>query len=394
MKIVSDNPNNLLEKLDIAKKQFENAKSRKEKLAIWNYIHELEETIPSVIPGIAFKKMTDKDTKKSKIINKKVDVIEEKIIKNFLLYKDFHKVFLEGIQRKSAHQLRNLDRYLVRQNMNSYSSITDLSEDDYYNILFEFMNKIGLAKYFDKYVRGKRIYSSKLELISGATAVGLYNPISKDSDIVVDRMEYDIFSMNNLAHEFGHIYDMNHFSESIECYNNHTFQTFNDEVVSKTFERLFLDYLIENNILREEAKDILFDIYDCSYQFILTAYIISLIPDEYIIDGSYINMSTTKIYKLVEKYFSRNDPIKRNIHENCNDINIHEKYKYAYGDIFSLIFKEKIKENGYNLDQLDEFFEYRGESFSPKLLEKLDINKNTYVKLYKKDIELLKKPSN
>ena len=278
--------------------------------------------------------------------------------------------------------------------MNEYSEITDLSEDDYYNILFEFMNKIGLAKYFDKYVRGKRIYSSKLELINGASGIGLYNPISKDSDIVIDRMEYDIFSMCSLAHEFGHIYDMNHFSESIECYNNHTFQTFNDEVVSKTFERLFLDYLIENNILSEEAKDILFDFYDCSYQFILTAYILTLIPDKYIIDSSYVNLSPTQIYKLVERYFSRNDPIKRNIHENCKVIKIHETYKYAYGDIFSLIFKDRIKIDGYNLNQLDEFFKYRGEPFSPEILEKLNINKDAYEKKKKKDIELLKKKSN
>ena len=141
----------------------------------------------------------------------------------------------------------------------------------------------------------------------------LYNPITKDSDIVVDRMEYDIFTMCSLTHEFGHIYDMNHFSKGIECYNNHTFQTFNDEAVSKTFERLFLDYLIENNVLKEEARDILFDIYDGNYQFILTSYIISLIPDKYIIDGSYTNLSPTKVYKLVERHFSRNDPIKRNI---------------------------------------------------------------------------------
>lgn len=394
MKIISDNPNNLLEKLDIAKKQFENSKSREEKLALWWYIYHLENIIPSVIPEFSFKKMTDGDTKNSKMVAKKATEIEGRIIKNFLQYKDFHRVFLEGLQRKSAHQLRRLNKYLEDNEMNGYSNITDLIEDEYYNIMFEFMNKIGLAKYFDKYIRGKRIYSSKLELPAGATAVGIYNPISKDSDIALDRMEFDIFSMCSLAHEFGHIYDLNHFNKGIECYNNHSFKSFNDEVVSKTFERLFLDYLIENNILGEEAKDILFDFYDCSYQSILSAYIISLIPDKYIKDGSYTDLSTTQIYKLVEKYFSRNDPIKRNIHENCTKIEIHQTYKYAYGDIFSLIYKERIKADDYSLDQLDEFFEYRGELFSPELLEKLGINKKTYVKLYKKDIELLKKPSN
>ena len=394
MKIISDNPKNLLEKLELAKKQLENTKSREEKLAIWYYIYQLEKIIPCVDPEIVFEEITDKDTKINNIVDKKCDVKAEKMIKNFIIYKDFHKYFLEGIQRKNAHELRSLNRYLENNDMNTYSSITDLSEDDYYNILFEFMNKIGLAKYFDRYIKGKRIYSSEKALVNGASAVLLYNPITKDSDIVVDRMEYDIFTMCSLTHEFGHIYDMNHFSRGIECYNNHTFQTFNDEAVSKTFERLFLDYLIENNVLKEEARDILFDIYDGNYQFILTSYIISLIPDKYIIDGSYTNLSPTKIYKLVERHFSRNDPIKRNINTYGKNINIHEIYKYAYGDILSLVFKGRIKEDNYNLDSLDEFFEYRGEPFSPEILKKLGVNKKAYVKLYKKDIELLKKQSN
>ena len=53
------------------------------------------------------------------------------MIKNFIIYKDFHKCFLEGIQRKNAHELRSLDRYLENNGMNTYSSSTDLSEDDY-----------------------------------------------------------------------------------------------------------------------------------------------------------------------------------------------------------------------------------------------------------------------
>lgn len=394
MKIIADNPNNLLEKLDIAKRQLENAKTREEKLAISNYIMQLQDSIGRIFPEINIPISLDRDTKSTRILDKKLDKAEEKMIKNFLTYKDFHEKFFEALQRKSAHQLRKLDSELKRQDRNYYSTITDLTEDDYYNILFEFMNKIGLAKYFDKYVRCKRIYSSERSLFNGASAEVIFNPITKDSDIVVDRMEYDLFSMYDLAHEFGHIYDMNHFDGGIECYNKHTHQTFNDEAVSKTFERLFLDYLIENKILEDEAKDRLYDTYSGNYEFILSAYIISLIPDIYIRDGSYLNLSLNKVYKLVQRYFSRNDPIKKFINTCCRNLDIQETYKYAYGDVYSLIFKEKIKENDYKLDPLDEFFEYRGELFSPNILNKLDINKKTYVKLYKKDIELLKKPSN
>lgn len=390
--LLNDNPKNLLEKLEIARRQLENAKSREEMLALDNYIYWLQVSIHCILPEWSIDKDVYKDTKDNRMLDRKYDAYKEKMLKNYFEHKEFHERFFEVIRKKTAHELRKLP-------LDDYVSITDLSEEDFYNILFEFMNKIGLSKTFDKFVKNKRIYTTKIEFKRPDEKTGvneasvLYNPISKDSDIVGDRMEYDIVSMYILAHEFGHIYDVNHIKNA-EAYNRQIQESFNDEIISKTFERLFVDFLLENNILYDEAMDQLFDTYSGNYEFILTAYIISLLPDIYLREADpYIKVKPTKIYKLVERYFSRKDPIKR-FTNGMKKIAIQDTYNYAYGDVISMILRERVKEDNYNLDAIDEFIALKEDLFNPDMLEKLKVNPKTYVKLYKKDIELLKKQSN
>lgn len=385
--IKTEDPKKLCEKLEIAKRQLKNAKSREEIMAISNYMYLLDDSIGLVSPSI--ESFTNKneylDTKTNGVMDKKYFTHEGKMMRNYLSQKEFHEKFFERLHKKTSHLIDSIDE-------DDYSGITPLTEEEYYNIFFEFMNKIGLAKYFDKYVRGRRIYKTK-DSYENTLGYTLFNPITKDSDIFIGDLEYDIFSMFTLAHEFGHIYDLNNFNEDVEKYNEYFYQSFNGEAVSKTFERLFLDFLIENNILVSEAKDQMFDMINYNYEYILSSYIISLIPDILLIDNSYLKLSPTKIYKLVERYFTDKRNVRRFINK-CCDLEVKETYMYAYGDVYSLFLKDRIKQDNYSLDSLGEFFEFRSEAFNPSMLDKLNIDPKKYVKLYKKDIDLLKKQSN
>lgn len=385
--IKTEDPKKLCEKLEIAKRQLKNAKSREEIMAISNYMYLLDDSIGLVSPSI--ESFTNKneylDTKTNGVMDKKYFTHEGKMMRNYLSQKEFHEKFFARLHKKTSHLIDSIDE-------DDYSGITPLTEEEYYNIFFEFMNKIGLAKYFDKYVRGRRIYKTK-DSYENTFGYTLFNPITKDSDIFIGDLEYDIFSMFTLAHEFGHIYDLNNFNEDVEKYNEYFYQSFNGEAVSKTFERLFLDFLIENNILVSEAKDQMFDMINYNYEYILSSYIISLIPDILLIDNSYLKLSPTKIYKLVERYFTDKRNVRRFINK-CCDLEVKETYMYAYGDVYSLFLKDRIKQDNYSLDSLGEFFEFRSDTFNPSMLDKLNIDPKKYVKLYKKDIDLLKKQSN
>ena len=50
--------------------------------------------------------------------------------------------------------------------------------------------------------------------------------------------------MLTLAHEFGHVYDLNSFSGDAQDYNRYVYMSFYHEIVSKLFEKLFIEYLI------------------------------------------------------------------------------------------------------------------------------------------------------
>lgn len=382
--IKTENPKKLYEKLELAKRQLKNAKSREEIMAISNYIYLLNDSIGLVSPTI--ESITNKidylDGKTNEKMDKKYFTHEGKMIRNYLSQKEFHENFFERLYKKTSHLISSVED-------DEYSGITTLTEEEYYNIFFEFMNKLGLAKYFDKYVKGKRIYKTK-DSYENTLGFTLFNPLTKDSDIFIGDLEYDIFSMFTLAHEFGHIYDLNNFDEDIETYNEYFYQSFNGETISKTFERLFVDFLIENNILVDEAKDQMFDMINYNYEYILSSYILSLIPDILLIDNSYLELSPTRIYKLVERYFNKKRHVRKFINK-CCDLELKETYTYSYGDVYSLFLKDRIKQDDYNLDSLKEFFEFRSKIFDPSMLDRLNINPKSYVKLYKKDIELLRK---
>ena len=397
-KILSDSPKNLLEKLEIARRQVNNAKNREELLAILGYIYLLEDAIGRVFPDFAIPSSMSNNSKKDKAIDKKYSMHEEKMLNNFLEYKEFHKKLFEGLQKTTSHQIKRMKALKEKEEAKEKEETKEkepsiISEADFYSILFDFMNKLGLSKTYDKFVKNKRIYSSQVELIDGVDGYTLCNPFSKDSDIFVDRMQYNIISMITLAHEFGHVYDINHFDGDIESYNKFIYESYNDEVISKTFESLFVDYLIENNILIDESTHQLYTMLDNNYEFILASYIIALIPEKYLIEGTYYNLTPTKVNKLVERYFSRNTPIRKFINK-CSNFDIHETFRYAYGDIFSLFLKNRIKEDNYSLEPVKEFIKLREDSFSPDIFKKMNMDKKTYIKLYKKDIELLKKQSN
>ena len=354
--IITDNPKNLKEKLELAKRQIKNAKTREEVLALSNYIYDLDESIAAIDPTY-----TPKD-KLSFLNDKKNEVLDKK----FGVHMDKEEDDIE---------------------------ITTLSEDDYYNIFYEFMSKMGLEKYFDRFIKNKRIYTTSKsfdETTLGSTA---FNPITKDSDIFVDGLEYDIFSMFTLAHEFGHVYDLNRFDGNINDWNTYFYQSFNGEVVSKTFERLFVDFLIKNNIQVPEAKTLLCDMLDANYEFAKASYIISLIPDRYLLDDSYLELSPAQVYKLVGRYFSKNDKVRKFINK-CSSLDIKDTFQYSYGDVISMILSNRIKNSDYDLDALGEFFEFRRKPFETEMLDRLRVTPDRYVKLYKKDIELLKKQSN
>lgn len=379
---------NLYKKLELAKRQLKNAKNKDEVGAIITYIQQLYAAIGFVclkdLCRLDGKRVSSK--KHIKMNNKKYISLKEKCIDNYIEQQDFHRDFYKKIFTPVNREMQHLAD-------NDYSDITNLSEDDFYSIFFDFMSSIGLSSLFDKFVKNRRIYSGADDDIQ-TLGFTISNPYTKEADVFLYDMEYDLYSLHTLAHEFGHVYDSNRLSGTAKEFNNYRVTSFYQETISKTFERLFRDFLLKKNILRDETIDLSFDAANQDYLYILSAYLISLLPSNHIEYENYLDLSKTKLYKLTKDAFPKKSNVRKTINRMGELEELQECYSYAYGNIFSLIFSEMIKDNDGKLDVLDEFLPYRAQLFDPMVLDKFDITPKRYVKLYKKDIEILKKDSN
>jgi len=126
--IETTNTKILYEKLSIASRQFKNAKSREERIALSNYIYCLIDSIKIVSNEEIDPILKDiyGNYKNITLFNKKIDGHLDKVLRNFVMQKDFHKVLFEKLFRKTTKRIKFLEE-------DEYSGITTLSEEDFYN---------------------------------------------------------------------------------------------------------------------------------------------------------------------------------------------------------------------------------------------------------------------
>lgn len=379
------NTKKLYTQLDIACKELKKAKNSDERVALVNYIGNLNAAIATMEDEkIIFDKGRIYGSHKNqKKFLKKLDIYEDRMLDSFVLNKDFHSNYMGEV-------LSGIEDNMAEIPEEKISPTTMLKESDFYDIFYQFMKSIKLDKLFDKFIKEKKIYSTITPFSEGNLGFTLYNPVNKDIDIFVNDFEYNIHSMFTLAHEFGHAYDLNNFNEDISVYNKYFYRSFYGEVISKTFERLFLDYMLKNKILLKESQDKLFESEMINHSYILGSYMLSLLPDSLLHDGSYANLDKDKFITMIKNNFIDEDSIRKFIYESVA-FDLIEDFTYAYGDIISMFIHESVRDCGFSNDLVEEFLRLRSNLFDEEFMRKWGMGPENYVKLHKKEIECLKK---
>lgn len=375
----------LFEEVTKGYNQLKNAKNSQERVALANYIGNLYVNIASVQDEDVFvsKKTIFGSNKNYKKFNKIVDIYEMKMLENFVAQKDFHRDYLKRVLSGVKSNLKGIEN-------DEMDKISVLSVDEFYSIFYDFMKSIKQDELFDKFYTEGRIYAYDSDADLDYLGNTEFNPISGETNIFVGDYKYDINSMFTLAHEFGHAYDWSKFNKSVEDYNRYFYQSFYDEVFPELFERLFLKYLIDNNILVDDAKNKLFEREEVNREYLLGAYILSLLDDEYLLSTSYQYLSREKLFELVGNNFSVEDDIKEFI-LNSTYFNIMEDYRYAYGDILSMFLKIQVENYGFDNDLIDEILRIRCDMFDKSIIEKYNFNPTRYKILHRKEIKMIKK---
>lgn len=375
---------NLRKQLLEAQRLIKSTSGIEERVALANYIGNLYRAILCMGYDVTFnkKKCFGNRRNYNKFI-KRLDIYSDQMINNFIIKKDFHCSYFGELIPDVEDEMRKI----CQLNFNIDDS--NFSENDFIDVFNQFMKSISLGELFDNFYATNKIHSSIVGSDKNNLGFTLYNPINGCTDLIVRDLRYDLKSMNTLAHEFGHAFDLERFTGDVSEYNRFFYVSFYGEVISRLFERLLFRFLLKNNIKVDAVKDGIIDFECLNFDFLMNAYILSLLDSDFIQSDEYIDCDSSVIYNMVKEHFFEDSDILGYI-ERMDEIDLGEVFNYAYGDVVSLFLCNEVEENGFSSDLIDYFFKNRCKIFDEEFLKECGFGPGNYAKLYKKEIELIK----
>lgn len=378
----------ILEELDFCLKCLNEEKERDVRFALYNYIQNLLRVLREIGSNYTMRKSDIfKDLKMYQKFQKQEKLYKKMFNDNFCFYKDFFADYLNDIL------VRTESLFYKYIEDNEYSLENDeFSEKEFLDIFFGFCNKLGIGYLFDNVVDGKILSFDRKITDGNYLGLMIHNPLNGKSHILVDDFSYNIDSMFTLAHEMGHVYDVSFFDSKLNVskYNDYMYKSLNVEVLSKLFEKLLLDYLIDNNIKKNVVIDKLIDSFIVEHDYIYSLYVLSLLDDRYIDSDRYSDISKDRLFDLVSKYFEDKKEVYDTIKN--NDFLLIDNAVYAYGEIISLFLEDDVRDCSLSNSFLfNKFMDERFLEFSYNFMESNGFSPSKYQELYEKRLKLIKK---
>lgn len=376
---------NLRKQLTEAERLIKTVGGIDEKVALANYIGNLYRTILCMGYDVTLnkKKCFGNRRNYNKFI-KKLDIYSDQMLNNFILRKDFHSSFFGEVLPDVEDEMMKICRLRFNTDDSTFS------EKDFIDVFYQFMDSLSLGELFDKFYDNNKIYSSVVGSDKNNLGFTLYNPLNRCTDLIVKDLKFDLSGMNTLAHEFGHAFDLENFTGDVATYNKFFYTSFYGEVISRLFERLLFRFLLSKGIKAEAVKDKIIDFECLNFDFLMDAYILSLLDSDFLQGDDYLDCDSTVLYNMVKSYFFEDADILGYI-ERMDDIDLSEVFNYAYGDIVSLFLCEEVEKNGFSSELVDYFFQNRCKPFDESFLRECGFGPGNYAKLYAKETQLIKK---
>ena len=378
----------ILEELDFCFKCLNEEKERDVRFALYNYIQNLLRVLREIGSNYTMRKSdVFKDLKMYQKFQKQEKLYKKMFNDNFCFFKDFHVDYLNDIL------VRTEPLFYKYIEDNEYSLENDeFSEKEFLDIFCDFCTKLGISYLFDEVIDGKILSFDRKITNGNYLGLMIHNPLNGKSHILVDDFSYNIDSMFTLAHEMGHVYDVSFFNSKLNVskYNDYMYKSLNVEVLSKLFEKLLLDYLIDNNIKKNVVIDRLIDSFIVEHDYIYSLYVLSLLDDRYIDSDRYLDISKERFFNLVSKYFEDKKEVYETIKN--NDFLLIDDAVYAYGEIISLFLEDDVRDCSLSNSFLfNKFMDERFLEFSDNFMETNGFSPSKYQELYEKRLKLTKK---
>jgi hypothetical protein len=321
-----------------------------------------------------------KNKKYRELKAKERKILYKKNIKNFIKDKDMHNMF-------SGRVIDLYDKDFGYYNAKRLY----LKEDQMFEIISDFLNdEFNQADRFKELCENKKIFKTNIDLYEDSeiktAGYTLYDYINKNSFVVLsnDPKIWDVNMMRIIVHEFGHVSDnIDRNDASINQNSKYYWVSSYAEVYSMLYEKLFFDYLIKNNIFKENAlkglKNYYLDVYD---NFNSVEYL-STLEDNLLINERY--KRTSELVDQIKVDEDGSMYISAAILEGFNETKL-----YSYGGIIASYFADlkhsDLKE--FNR-QFSNFKTKRFDYFDFKIFEDIGTNIDEIINIYDKGLEEL-----
>ncbi len=372
----------LYQKLEQAKKDVLRLQDDDDLLAMGNYIGNLYLAL-ACMGDMEIKPDKNKFLGSSENYKRFIDhlnVYNDQLLENFLLNKDFHASYIGEVLPEIEEELPGLCEL---PEVDSYQ----LSPQEFADILYGFLESIGLVPLFERYMDEKRIHHTIVGVSGSNLGSTLHNPFRHDTDLFVKQFEPTYNHMTTLVHELGHAYDLEQFHGNIKEYNTYFYLSYYGEVISRLVERLLHRYCLKNGLVLPLVKSAYVDYQELNHDYYICGYILSLLTPEMLKNDC---NDAAAIVKQVKDYFIEGSPVEKFV-KTAQELSMPEAYPYLYGDVLSMFLADDVEKNGMNSEMMQYFFSHRAEPFQEEFLRECGFGPGNYAKLYRKEVELAKK---
>lgn len=381
MEIITGTEEELRDMLEGVYQRRNKCKLLEDEYALTNYIIQLRQTLKLMTGNESFQiiENTKKNKKFYQYSRELIDKEKEEFIK--------HKV----IHNYNSNQLLDITEEELSEIINTkfVENYSLMTKNEFYQYLFEFVKKYGLEKEFDKFMKSGKIFNRAYDLNDTSLGETIYDPTKRKANMVFSEFERTLPYLAAFSHEFGHVYDLKLLpKKTIKEFLEYTASSVYAEVLSSTFEKLFLDFLLEKQYCVDDTKEFISGLLSENHNLALEVCVLSLLGNKTLRDGN-LNINDKKIIKQLKPNFEDVNQLK--IIFGDDKLNIHRSLIYMYGDYISSIMKDTIQNEGFDNKFMREFMEERTKPFNLGFFEKNNITLDSYQKVYKKDISHLKK---
>ena len=388
MEIITGRKNDLLKMLDVACRQVRKLRKFEDRFEFYNYIGNLYGIINSMDDkeiAIDYSKTFGRQKEYERFMDR-AHLLRCESENNFLKYKTFHNDYMGSILDIVNDAIGNVEIG------NDKITETCFSKTDFYCIFYDFLKTVNLEDDFDDFIKNRKMFSRKISYAQNDyEGCILIDPIHCDMSIIASEFKYNLESMFMMSHEWGHVFDLKKMkgAGSASRITNYFYKSLYNESISRLFEKLFLDFMLEQNILydkvlEKQARTVLIN-----HDYILAAYIFSLFGAREIENAAYADMSVDDTVSLLEQNFMDKEIL--SLFLKMHGLSFPDDLGYSYGDVMSTFLKDSIDKEGFDSKIFRDFMEIRTCEFTPEFIEEYDLSPKRYEKLYNREIQRIKK---